>query len=136
MRLSSSLYLKSRGYWVRMSHWIGLCFLKPENVSPSCRNIIVSMLWKMNFYIQLLYEHVLTCCRKKLVGGGELRVPSALPHATAPTRSRIPSMTRLPAICIPLSFKLHGYNLHRLFFSEPPASLTEKYLSHVITKLS
>ena len=55
---------------MRMSHWIGLCFLKPENVSPSCRNIIVSMLLKMNFYIQLLYEHVLTCCRKKLVGGG------------------------------------------------------------------
>ena len=30
-------------------HWAGLCILKPENVSPSCRDIIVSMLWSQLF---------------------------------------------------------------------------------------
>ena len=29
------------------THWTGLCILKPENVSPSCRDIIVSMFWQM-----------------------------------------------------------------------------------------
>ena len=33
--------MKSRGFGVWMTHWTGLCILKPENVSPSCRDIIV-----------------------------------------------------------------------------------------------
>ena len=44
----------------------GLCILKQENVSPSCRDIIVSVLWEMNFYIQLLRVHVFTFGGKKL----------------------------------------------------------------------
>ena len=50
--LGSSLYLESRGFGVRRTHWTSLCILKPENVSPSCRDIIVSMLWIFifNFY--------------------------------------------------------------------------------------
>ena len=40
-------YLKSRGLWVSSTHWTGLCILKPETVSPSCRDIIVSMFWQM-----------------------------------------------------------------------------------------
>ena len=44
----------------------GLCILKPENVSPSCRDIIVSVLWEMNFYFQLLRVHVFTFGGKKL----------------------------------------------------------------------
>ena len=50
---------------MRLTHWTGLCNLKPENVSPSCRDIIVSMLWEMNFYLQLLCLHVLTFWGKK-----------------------------------------------------------------------
>ena len=52
------------------------------------------MFWEMNFHFQLLYVHVLTCCRKKL--GGKVRVPPALPYATAPNKSRIRLMTWLP----------------------------------------
>ena len=40
-------YLKSREFWVSSTHWTGLCILKPETVSPSCRDIIVSMFWQM-----------------------------------------------------------------------------------------
>ena len=36
-----------RGFLVWRNHWTGLCSLKPENVSPSCRDIIVSMLWEI-----------------------------------------------------------------------------------------
>ena len=48
-----------------MTHWTGLRILKPENVSPNCRDIIVSVLWEMNLYFQLLCVHVLTFCGKK-----------------------------------------------------------------------
>ena len=34
----------------RRTHWSGLCILKPENVSPSCKDIIVSILLEMNCY--------------------------------------------------------------------------------------
>ena len=47
-----------------------LCILKQENASPSCRHIILSMLWEMNFYFQLSCLHVLTFGGKKLGGGG------------------------------------------------------------------
>ena len=38
---------KRREFWVWRTHWAGLCILKPLNVSPSFRDIIVSMLWNM-----------------------------------------------------------------------------------------
>ena len=41
-------------------------YLKPENVSPSCGDIIVSVLWEVNFCFQLLRVHVLTFWGKKL----------------------------------------------------------------------
>ena len=40
-------HLKSRGFGVSSTHWTGLCILKPETVSPRCRDIIVSMFWQM-----------------------------------------------------------------------------------------
>ena len=75
--VGSSLYLKSRGFWVWRTHWTGLCILKPENVSPSCRDITVPMLLEMNFYFQLLRMHVLTWLfGAKNMGGG---TPGSLP---------------------------------------------------------
>ena len=41
--------------------------MKPENVSPSCKDIIVSMLWEMNCYFQL-YACMFCLFRKKLAG--------------------------------------------------------------------
>ena len=73
--LCGSLYLKSKEFWVCRTHLTAPCILK-TNVSPSCRHIIVSMLWEMNFYFQLLCLHALTFRGKKLGGG-------AVPHATA-----------------------------------------------------
>jgi len=61
-------------------HGTGLRNLKPENVSSNCRDIIVSMLWEMKFYFQLLCVHVLRFWVKKLGGA---RVPPAPPRATA-----------------------------------------------------
>ena len=58
--LVSSLYLKSRGFSVRRSHQTGLCILKPENVSPSCRDIILSMLLDF-FYSRILIFNFYTC---------------------------------------------------------------------------
>ena len=69
-------YLKSRGFWVSSAHWTGLCILKPETVSPSCRDMIVSMFWEM-----------MCACfdflgAKNWGGGeGEARPPSAPPQA-------------------------------------------------------
>ena len=37
-------YLKSREFWVSSTHWTGLCILKPETVSPSCRDISFNVL--------------------------------------------------------------------------------------------
>ena len=39
-----------------------------KNVSPGCRDIIVSILLEINFYFQLLCVHVLTFWGKKLRG--------------------------------------------------------------------
>ena len=65
-------YLKSREFWVSSTHWTGLCILKPETVSPSCRDIIVSMFWQM-----------MRACFDFLGGKnwGEARPPSVLPKA-------------------------------------------------------
>ena len=79
--LGSTLYLKSREFWVRRTHQIGLCILKPENVSRSCRDIIVSMLWEMNFYFPLLCVHVSTFWSKNIWRGGGRASPAPL-HAT------------------------------------------------------
>ena len=56
--------------------WTGLCILKPETVSPSCRDIIVSMLWEM---MRACFDFL----GQKPGGGGEARPPPALPQATA-----------------------------------------------------
>ena len=50
--LGSSLYFigikKAEGFECRVPiGLVGLCILKPETVSPSCRDIIVSMFWQM-----------------------------------------------------------------------------------------
>ena len=58
--LVSSLYLKSRGFSVRRSHQTGLCILKPENVSPSCRDIILSILLDF-FYFRILIFNFYAC---------------------------------------------------------------------------
>ena len=55
--------------------------MKPENVSPSCKDVIVSMLWEMNFYFQL-YACMFCLFRKKLAGTVP-PPPRPLPHATA-----------------------------------------------------
>ena len=63
-------YLKSREFWVSSTHWTGLCILKPETVSPRCRDIIVSMFWQMmHACFDFLGQKT----------GGEARPPSALP---------------------------------------------------------
>ena len=54
-----------------------------KNVSPSCRDIIVSLLWKMIIYFQLLSIHALTFWGIKTEGGGEGTDPPVPPHATA-----------------------------------------------------
>ena len=70
------LYLKSRRFWVQRTHRTGLCILKPENVSHSCRDITVSKLLEMNFYFERLCILVLTFKGRKL---GESRASSPLP---------------------------------------------------------
>ena len=65
---------------LQRTHWIGLSILKLENVSPSCRDIIVLMLKRKNFFLkfQLLCVHVLTFYSKKTEGkggGGTVRRP-------------------------------------------------------------
>ena len=65
-------YLKSREFWVSSTHWTGLCILKPETVSPSCRDIIVSMFWQM---MRACFDFL----GQKT--GGEARPLSALPKA-------------------------------------------------------
>ena len=42
--------MKGIGFWVRRTYWTGLCILKPENVSPSCRDMIV-----FNFYAGMFW---------------------------------------------------------------------------------
>ena len=55
-----------------------------KNVSPSCRDIIVSLLWKMIIYFQLLSIHALTFWGIKTEGGGGGGTdPPVPPHATA-----------------------------------------------------
>ena len=73
------MHLRSRGFGVQMTHWTGLCILEPENVSPSCRDIIVSMLSEITFYFQLLCMCVLTFWGKKIGSMG----PPVPPHAKA-----------------------------------------------------
>ena len=57
---------------LQRTHWIGLSTLKLENVSPSCRDIIVLMLKRKNFFLkfQLLCVHVLNFYGKKTDGSG------------------------------------------------------------------
>ena len=50
-----------------------------KNVSPSCRDIIVSILLEMNFYFQLLCVHVLTFWGKKLRGTPPWPLPMLRP---------------------------------------------------------
>ena len=57
----------------RRTHWTGLCNLKSENVSPNCRDIIVSMLWEMKFYFQLL------CVHSEILGHEGHGLPRPLP---------------------------------------------------------
>ena len=52
--------------------------MKPENVSPSCKDIIISMLWEMNFYFQL-YACMFCLCRKKTGGHGPSPSPCYSP---------------------------------------------------------
>ena len=80
------LILKSRGIWVSSTHWTGLCILKPETVSPSCRDIIVLMFWRW-------CVHVLTFGGKK-TGGGEARPLPALPRATALSSHQVSFLER------------------------------------------
>ena len=54
------------------THWTSLCILKPETVSPSCRDIIVSMFWQM---MRACFDFL----GQKT--GGEARPLSALPKA-------------------------------------------------------
>ena len=67
---------------LQRTHWIGLSILKLQNVSPSCRDIIVLMLKRKNFFLkfQLLCVHVLTFYSKKTEGkGGGGTVRRSLP---------------------------------------------------------
>ena len=73
-------YLKSREFWVSSTHWTGLCILKPETVSPSCRDIIVSMFWQM---MRACFDFL----GQKT--GGEARPPPALPQATAQSSHQV-----------------------------------------------
>ena len=73
-------YLKSRELWVSSTHWTGLCILKPETVSPSCRDIIVSMFWQM---MRACFDFL----GQKT--GGEARPPPALPQATAQSSHQV-----------------------------------------------
>ena len=70
--LPSSLHLKRRGFWLRSTYWTGLCNYETRKcfTYTSCKDIIVSMLWEMNFYFQL-YACMFCLFRKKLGG----RVP-------------------------------------------------------------
>ena len=74
-------YLKSREFWVPSTHWTGLCILKPETVSPSCRDIIVSMFWQM---MRACFDFL----GQKT--GGEARPLSALPKAAVLSSHHVP----------------------------------------------
>ena len=69
--------LKSREFWVSSTQLTGLCILKPEAVSPSCRDIIVSMLWEM---MRACFDFL----EKKTIGvGGEGGGGEGGGHATS-----------------------------------------------------
>ena len=48
-----------------------LCIIKPENVSPSCRHIIVSMLWGDEFLFSTFMPACFDFWGQKTGGGGE-----------------------------------------------------------------
>ena len=62
------------------THWTGLCILKPETVSPRCRDIIVSMFWQM---MRACFDFL----GQKT--GGEARPPPALPQARAQSSHQV-----------------------------------------------
>ena len=46
------------------------CILKPENVSPSCKDIIVSMLWGVNIFFPTLMRACFDFLGQKTGRGG------------------------------------------------------------------
>ena len=89
------------------THWTGLCILKLENVSSSCRDIIVSVLWEMNLYVQLLCVQVLTFCGKKT---------AAPPPSYGPVKAILNLMSKL-CLCVLGKFVPVAYGVQKLQIS-------------------